>query len=211
MIFGTDSPEYRRVWKALGDHRWNGAYYYAKEIEANVVPRVATDRPWVLVDAGVCWDRSIVFVHDNLNPGRYEWLSRFEDLVLVCGVPETVPKVAHLGRAVYLPLSVDVEYVETFRRKRRRGTCYAGRAMKPTCDMPSWVTAIGGVPRPEFLRRMARFRYAYAVGRCAIEARVLGLDVLPYDPRYPDPERWQVVDNAEAAATLQRILDGREA
>ena len=62
--------------------------------------------------------------------------------------------------------------------------------------------------RQDMLPIMARYRRAYAVGRTAIEARILGCDVLPYDPRFPDPSVWKVVDNREAAAMLQKILDG---
>ena len=208
MILGATHPDYVARWEAMGDHRWNGAYHYALEIEANIVPRVPTDRPWVLLNVeGRCWDRSIVFVHNNLHPECYGWLSAYEDLVLVCGVPETVPKVAHLGRAVWLPLSVDVPSVEGNRREDRHGTCYAGRPGKPSEDLPGTVERIGGVPREEFLRRLAGFEYAYAVGRAAIEARVLGVEVLPYDPRYPDPERWQVLDNRDAAAMLRETLE----
>lgn len=206
MILGADSPEYRAIWDAMGGHRWNGAYYYALEIEENIIPLVRTERPWVLLEAGVCWDGSIVFVHDNLHPERYDWMRRYEDLVMVCGVPDTVPKVSYLGKAVYLPLSVDVPYVQGFIRSRRRGTCYAGRANKPSCDLPANVDRIGGVPREEFLKRLARHRYAYAVGRSAIEAKVLGLEVLPYDPRYPDPDVWQVLDNRDAAEILEGLL-----
>ena len=54
---------------------------------------------------------------------------------------------------------------------------------------------------------MAEYRRVYAVGRCAIEAKCLGCEVLPFDPRYPDPELWQVLDNKDAAAILQKELE----
>ena len=40
-----------------------------------------------------------------------------------------------------------------------------------------------------------------------IEAKVLGCEILPYDPRFPDPERWKVLDNRDAAVILQKQLD----
>ena len=58
--------------------------------------------------------------------------------------------------------------------------------------------------RKNLLAKMASYRKVYAVGRTAIEARALGCEILPYDPRYPDPSIWQVIDNKEAA----RILAG---
>lgn len=50
---------------------------------------------------------------------------------------------------------------------------------------------------------VAKYRNALAVGRCAIEAMVLGCEILPYDRRCPDPSIWRVVDNREAAQMLQ--------
>lgn len=210
MIVGIGSPEYAARWGRMGGSRWNGAYYYASELERLVVPHVDTERPWVLVEAGTCFDRSIVFVHDNINVERYGYMAACGDLILVCGVPETVPKVEHLGRAAYLPLSVDVSEVERYRVRRRHGTCYAGRLSKERGDLPSSVDVVGGMERGEFLSRLARYRYCYAVGRTAIEAKVLGVEVLPYDPRYPDPDVWQVMDSSEAVPLLQGIVDGVE-
>lgn len=211
MIFGTTSPEYTRSRDRLGTHRWNGAHYYALEMERNIIPRVRTDRPWVLLNVeGCCEDHAIVLVHSNLHPEVYRWLRGFDDLILVCGIPETVPRVADLGEAVYLPLSIDVEEVASYRRPKDRDTCFAGRLTKKG-PLPSRVHSVGGVPREEFLSELARFRYAYAVGRTALEAKVLGCEVLPYDKRFPDPDRWKVLDNKDAAVMLQDILDEMDA
>ena len=208
MVISHESPLYRLRWERAGDNRYNGAYYYSVEIVRNIVPKVDTDRNWVTIcSTGECLDHSVVFVHNNNNPGRYSWMSAYEDLVLVCGVPSTCGKVAHLGRAVYLPLSVDVPYVERFRAPKTRGTAYVGRPGKRNGIDLGDADLLEGMPRDELLARMAEYERVYAVGRCAIEARVLGCEVLPYDPRYPDPAIWKVVDNAEAAEMLQRILD----
>ena len=40
-----------------------------------------------------------------------------------------------------------------------------------------------------------------------IEAKILGLDILPFDSRYPNPNIWQPFDNKEAAKMLQRELN----
>ena len=66
---------------------------------------------------------------------------------------------------------------------------------------------IENLDRSILLRKMARYQEVYAVGRTAIESKVLGCEVLPYDERYPDPSVWRIVDNAEAAKMLQQILD----
>ena len=54
---------------------------------------------------------------------------------------------------------------------------------------------------------MAKYERVYAVGRTAIEAVALGCEILVYDGRYTDPTFWKVVDNLEAAAMLQEMLD----
>ena len=70
------------------------------------------------------------------------------------------------------------------------------------------VDILEGMERSHLLDEMAHYREVYAVGRCAIEARVLGCEVLPYDTRYPDPSRWRVLDSLDAVPMLQGIIDG---
>ena len=208
MIIDHDDPTYRKRWEGTGANRWNGAFYYSKEIVKNIIPRVETDRNWVTVNqCGRGTDHSIVFVHNNLHPEHYDWLKVFEDLILVCGVPETCSKVAHLGKAVYLPLSVDVAYVKGFKRTKSREVAIVGRPVKVR-GASVRADVLTGLPRTKLLPRMAQYRKIYAVGRTAIEAKILGCKVLPYDPRFPDPSIWKVLDNKDAAVMLQEILDG---
>lgn len=210
MIINHDHPKYRKKWKRLGVNRYNGAFYYSKEICENIIPRVKTQRNWITINIpGVGCNHAIVFIHNNLHPEHYEWLSRFDDLVLVCGVPETCKKVAHLGRAVYLPLSIDVAYVERFKADQKtKDTAFVGRRNKMGYgDLPNNIDYLYGMKRQTLLPLMARYKRVYAVGRCALEAKALGCEVLPYDKRFPDADRWQVIDNTEAAVILQRILD----
>lgn len=212
MIYDHTNPKYMRVWLS-SPNRFNGAYFYSREIVSNIIPNVRTGRSWVTINAkGCCEDGSIVFIHNNLNPGVYGWLGKYRNLILVCGVPDTVPKMAHLGNAVYLPLSVDVPFVSRFLRPKDKDAAFAGRRSKRNgegarASFPEGTDFLEDMPRNDLLREMARYRSVYAVGRCAIEARVLGCEILPYDPRYPDPSFWKVIDNREAAQMLQGILD----
>lgn len=187
--------------------QYNGAYYYSKEIRELLIPKIKTDRNWVTINIkGFAADHSIVFIHNNLHVDHYDWLSKYHDLVSVVGVPETASKVAHLGKTIYLPLPIDKAFVERFKAPHDRDICYAGRSTKfrglkvngdPICDLP----------REEMLAKIAHYKKCYAVGRTAIEARILGCEILPYDPRFPDPSIWQPFTYEQAAVCLQKELD----
>lgn len=203
MIISHDSPGHKKL---NNTSRWNGAYYYSKEIVENIIPRIRTTYNWMTINTNEAADHTIVFVHNNLHPEHYDFLKQYKDLILVVGVPETAPKVAHLGKTIYLPLSVDVEYVKQFRTKKDKEVCFVGRPNKFE-GTKAEGDYIGGCPREELLKRLAHYKQAYAVGRCAIEAKILGCEVLPYDPRFSNPYIWSILDNAEAAAILQHELD----
>lgn len=207
MILDHRDPLYQLRRCRLQEDKYNGAFYYSREIVASIIPRVKTVRPWITVNTrGQGIDDAIVFVHNNLHPEKYDWLASFKNLVLVCGAPQTVKKVAHLGHAIYLPLSVDVEDVKKYRAPKTKESAYAGRAAKST-GIPPGVAMLSNMPRSKLLEAMAQYRRIYAVGRTAIEAKVLGCEVMAYDSRYPDPSLWGVLDNREAAVMLQVELD----
>ena len=209
MIYNHNDPLYRQMRAMMGLAKYNGAYYYSKEICERIIPNVETDYNWMTVNVqGRGCDHMIVFVHNNINIDHYDWLKQFKDLVLVCGIPETVPKVAHLGRAIYLPLSINVEEVKRYRAEKTKDTAFAGRSAKHrNIQLPEGIDYIQGKSRESLLSEMARYKKIYAVGRTAIEARALGCEILPYDPRFPDVDRWEVIDNLEAAKMLQEELD----
>ena len=217
MIVGTKHPAYRAKRAKMGFCRFNGAYYYAKEIEENIIPYVETDRNWILLNLPPnCADHSIVFAHQNLYTSVYEWLKDFKDLIIVVGVKSSINKLKKYGKVIYLPLSINVKELEIYNQyiKKDRDVAYAGRRAKlgfeginlPKCDH------ITNVNRDQMLTQMARYKNIYAVGRTAIEAKALGCNVLPFDPRFPDPEIWKVLDNREAAKILNkkiREIDGK--
>ena len=209
MIIDHNDSKYRERWESSRDNRFNGAYYYSKEIVKNIIPLIKTDRHWVLINTyGDAFDHSIVFIHNNKHPENYNWLERYNDLILVCGVPETCGKVKHLGKAIYLPLSVDVKDVEQYKSEKTEDCAFAGRIVK-TKDtrLPDFCHILGGLPREQLLPEIAKYKRICAVGRTAIEARILGCEIVPYDPRFPDPSIWKVLDNKDAARILQEELD----
>ena len=212
MIIDHTHPGYLRKWRNAGLNQFNGAYYYSKEIVENIIPNVETDRNWITVNVkGVGLNHAIVFIHNNLHPENYEWLRfyGYKDLVLVCGIPETCEKVAHLGKAIYLPISVDVDYVKQFRvEEKTKESAFVGRpAKKKYGKLPDGIDYLEGLPRDELLRAMAEYKNVYAVGRCAIEAKILGCKLKAYDNRFPKVSRWKVLDNLAAAKLLQKELD----
>lgn len=206
MIFSHESPEYRDRVK----NKNHGAYYYSEEIVKYFIPSIKTDRNWVTVGYnGKCFNHSIVFAHSNLYPNVYEYLEPFDDLILVCSWPQQMEAVKRWGKPVFLPMSVDVDYVRQFRRNKDRDICFAGRMEKCTTALKQTpgIDFIADVGRETFLSELARYRRVYAIDRVAIEAKVLGCEVLPYDKRFPDPGFWSVLDSKDAARMLQRILD----
>lgn len=209
MIISHEHRKYIQKHGNIGKGRYNGAYYYSQEICRYIIPFVNTDRNWITINIpNIGVEHSIVFIHNNLHPENYDWLSKYNDLILVCGVPETVEKVSHLGKAIYLPLSVKVSEVEKFRCKKTEEVCYVGRKGKRIdIPFPTCTHFIEGLPREQLLRRVAKYRKAYSIGRCAIECMILGCEILPYDERFPDPSVWKVIDSSEAAEMLQKKID----
>lgn len=211
MIIGHNHPKYRSRWNNAGKNKHNGAFYYSKEIVKNIIPLVKTDRNWITVNIpGTGCDHAIVFIHNNLHPENYDWLHDYgyKDLILVCGIPETVEKVSHLGHAVYLPLSIDVENVKKFKTEKTKDAAFVGRpAKRKGLELPEGIDIIEGLPRQQMLAQMAEYKTIYAVGRTAIEAKALGCRLKAYDPRFPKVSRWKVLDNKDAAKILQGLLD----
>lgn len=211
-IIDHNDQFYRRRWQMLGNDKFNGAFFYSKEIRKNIIPRVKTDRSWLLVNTyGICYDHSIVFIHNNVHPENYIWLKTYKDCVLVCGLKSTVKKmqkILPMHKAIYLPLSIDVNNVKSYVRYKDKDTAFVGRSIKKTYGkLPNNIDYLENMPRTRLLKELARYRKVYAVGRCALEAIALNCEVLPYDDRFPDPSIWKVLDNKEAAKMLQKKLD----
>lgn len=210
-IYDHNLPQYKRRREVLPPSaRYNGAFYYSQEIVKNIIPNVDTDRAWVTVNVPrYAANHSIVFVHNNLDPSLYDWLKIYDDIVYVCGIPETAERMKYLGRTIYLPLSIDTEYVKQFKVKdKTKDVAFAGRpAKKKRGKLPEGIDLLESMPREALLKKMAEYKQIYAVGRVALEALALGCEVLPYDERFPDVDRWKLLDNLEAAKILQVELD----
>ena len=208
MIIDHNHPEYKRL---SGNVHYNGAYYYSIEIVKNIIPEIDTDRNWMTLNIPyVGLDHSIVFIHNNLEFGQYEWLERLSDLVLVCSQPKTCQAMEKYGQVIYLPLSVDLEEVKSYSHiTKDKGTAYVGRREKiKNITLPKDIDYICEESRSEMLNKMSHYLNIYAVGRCAIEGKILDCQILPFDPRYPNPKIWKILDNKDAAKILNNKLKG---
>ena len=214
MIIDHNHPLYKAKRATLGADRFNGAYYYSREIVKNIIPNVKTDRNWVTVRAKEMTehpDHAIVFIHNNRNPNYYEYLRNYKDCILVCGLPSTVDNLKFFGKAIYLPLSVDVAEVEKYKTEKTKDMAFAGRLIKISkayhAPVPKECDILTGMSQPKLLKEMAKYRKIYATGRTAIQAKILNCEIGVHDPNFPDPDFWKVIDNKESAKMLQKMLN----
>ena len=216
MIIDTNHPKYFYKREGLTEGKYNGAYYYAKEIEDIIIPRIKTTRNWQTINVeGECYDHSIVFIHSNIDlEEHYGWLKDYKDLVLVCSNHETQKYMGKFGKAIFLPLSVDVSYVEQFKvEEKTQEACYAGNMWNfKKSDLAKYVPkdthCFINLPREELLKQLAKYKKCYAIGRTAIEAKILNCELGVCDSRYPDTSFWHIYDSKAAALILQSLLDG---
>lgn len=212
MIIDHNHPEYLKIRNKAKGGKNNGCWYYSHEIVNNIIPNVKTWRDWNTVGRelpGMC-DHMIVFLHDNSTPWNYNWLKKYKDLVLVCSSEYTKNSVIYSGHTILLPMSVDTEYVKKFRTKKTKDTCFVGNVWvkdNTTAEIPDGVDFLQDIPREELLRELAKYRRAYAIDRCAIEAKVLGCELLRTPTTYHCDNVGAVLDNREAAKILQEELN----
>lgn len=214
MIIDHTHPSYVEKLQSLTNgNKYNGAYYYSKEIVKNIIPYVQTDRNWVTVRLPEVYvpPHSIVFIHNNCNPNYYEYLKDYEDCILVCGLPTTRDNVSFFGKAIYLPLSVDVKQVEKYKVKNKtKEVAFAGRRMKLNfCGnkLPKNCDILTDMPQSQLLREMAKYKKIYATGRVAIQAKILGCELGLADKRFNTTDIWKVLDNRAAAKMLQKMVN----
>ena len=186
----------------------NGALIYSQLIVKYIIPKVKTNRNWFTINTNTCIDNSIVFIHSNVNLQKYEFLKKYKNLILVCSQRSTMYQMRKYGHAIYLPLAVDVDYIKSFMSPKTKDVCYAGRANKIFKNyVPKGVDMVENRTHPNMLETIAKYKKVYAVGITAIEAKILGAEILPYDPRFPDPSVWVVRDIRNSYIELQAKID----
>lgn len=191
----------------------NGAYYYSKELVENIVPKIKTNRPWVTIyGEGMCADNAIMVIHNNAHPERYDWIDKYNNLILICSTIKTLKvmiKNHPKCHVIYVPLSIDTKYVKQFKAKRKtKDTCYFGRKSKcPESILENdKIDKLYGKDREALLKQLAKYKKAYAIGRCAIEAKCLGCKVIPHEGEYENVD-FELLDNKDVIPELQRLLN----
>lgn len=216
IVMSHEHSSYSNKRNKLRYGRHNGAYYYSVDIVKNIIPNVKTDRNWDTVglfDSKCDRNHSIVFIHHNIDLNTYAWLKRYDDVVAICGTEKAYKEMKELGYAtpIYLPLSVDVKEVKKHEKAKTKKVCHVGNIWSfkrnELAKLPEDVDFIHDLERGELLDKLAEYEECYAIGRCAIEAKILGCKILPFTKRFPDPSVWEVLDNKDAAKILQRELD----
>lgn len=207
MIFSHLSPEYNE----LHIPRGNGAYYYSKELCERVIPKIKTNRNWVTVNVEPnCWDNSIVFIHNNKNPEHYNWLANYKNLILICSQVKTlkfIQDMLPMHHSILIPLSINVDYIKQFKSRKTKDTAYFGRLEKLPNDLKQQnIDIIYGQDRVELLKEVAKYKNIYAIGRCAIEAKVLGCNVKPHKGEYINTD-FAIMDNEDIIPELQRLIN----
>ena len=211
MIIDHTHPEYVKRRNALGAAKFNGCYYYSKEIVDNIIPLIKTDRDWNTVgrDVDGMHDGMIVFLHDNLSPWHYDWLKNYNDLILVCSSQYVADSVKFWGKPIVLPMSIDTEYVKKFRAKKTKDICFVGNSwVRANCSsrVPDNVDFFSSMPREKLLKEVAKYKRAMAIDRCAQECQVLGCELLELKVNY-GCDSTEVLDNRDAAKILQQKLN----
>lgn len=217
LILGTKSPVYRH-WRDRQSHgKENGAYYYSKEIEENILPELNLDMFFVTAGAALYTPRqlpdgAIVICHDNRST-RQSYGSLFgKGIIWVCSKHSTVETLEGYGeKAVYVPLSIDTEYIKQFKRKKTKDIAYVGNAWdfkrEYLNNLPSDIEQLSGMARVKLLEEMAKYKRVIAEGRCLMEAQVLGSKTEV--PKYEHAEAVYVeaLDNREAVKYWREALE----
>lgn len=217
-IIGANTSLFNKQRNNLPLGKFNGAYYYALEIEKIIIPLVKTDRPWDLLGkySTGSFDNAIVFLHNNVNHEAIygSWIGKgFKNQIFVANQKITYDYVKSKNLpCIFLPLSIDISDVQKYKTEKTKEACYVGNQWKwRSEDIKKYVPknvdfAPQDLEREELLKFMAPYKKCYAISRCALEAKALGCEVLKCHS-YLDPDDFPLIDSREAAKMLQTELD----
>lgn len=185
-VIGTNNEKTIKYRQLHPEGRNNGSYFYAKEIEDNILPELEDIDLTVITTGASLFNKYelpkdlVVVCHDNRNPLQSYRSLLGRNYLWVCSKPSTVKIMESVNElAVYTHLSIDTEYVRQFRVAEKTGDiAFVGNAWgfkrEYLESLPKSVVQLSGLEREDLLQEMAKFKRVIAEGRCLMEAQVLG-------------------------------------
>lgn len=214
IIQDHNTEEYKQRYDSITTGKHNGAYYYSKEIIENFIPNIITDYNWQTIYHNKAPEHCIVFVHSNNNLALYNYLLQYDDVILVCSTKHSQEQLLLKGhkQVIYVPLSIDVEYLSKFKSETKRGTIACGNvwaftAVTKTYFIQNKIPHYHDLERDELLTKMGNTKTVYAIGRCAMEAIYLGANVIQPDKEYPVEKYDTYYTQTDAIRIMQEQLD----
>lgn len=217
-ILGTQSDRFKLI-NSNGKIQ-NGSYWYAKEIEENILPEIDAEVQIVTCAATAyvpsdIMDGGIIVCHDNRNTLHVYKNLLGKELLWITSKKSTRQNLLEAGEdAIYIPLSIDTEYVKHFKQeKRHKDTAFVGNRWHFKLDylkkLPKDIDQLSGLPRDELLEAMADYKRIIAEGRCLMEAQILGAKCeVPQYPGGIEAEFVKPLDNRDIIDDWSRaILD----
>lgn len=217
IILGTDSPKFT-AWRSTQiSGQNNGAYWYAKELEKIILPKLKMKLFVVTSGAGLYKaheipNGAVAVCHDNRSPWKsYKHLFG-KNILWICSKPSTVDLMtAHGENACYVPLSINTKYVKKFTKEKTKDIAFVGNAWgfkdEYLRSLPKEIDQLSDMGRTKLLREMAKYKRVIAEGRCLMEAQVLGAKCEV--PKYKDLEAVFVepLDSRDAIVYWKEALE----
>lgn len=218
IVYGTQSDRFKEWRNKQTTGKENGAYYYAREIEENILPVI--DLHEFILTAGATLyiakdipDGAVVVCHDNRSTRQSYGHLFNKGITWICSKQSTVEALVSYGEhGVYVPLSIDTEYVKQFKRKKTEDIAYVGNSWAFKREylnaLPANVEQLSGMDRVKLLQEMAKYKRVIAEGRCLMEAQVLGSKTEV--PKYDNAESVFVkaLDNRQTIPEWTTALEG---
>lgn len=215
IIQDHTTREYFRAQSKLGCGKHNGAFYYSKEIVESFIPKIKTTYNWQTINHQKAPEHCIVFVHSNNALQRYDYLLKYKDIILVCSTNHSMNQLKKKGhkKVIYVPLSIDVDYLKKFKHNRKKnGAIACGNVWAFTKETKEYFARQGinhyhDLERESLLYLMANAKTVYAIGRTAMEAIYLGAEVIQPDKEYPVEKYTTYYTQKDAIRIMQEQLD----
>jgi hypothetical protein len=211
IIYDHTHIQFKQERQKLKTGKYNGAYYYSKELVKNIIPFIKTDYNWITsnVTENIVLNHTIVICHDNCMPeSTYAKYRNFEDIIFICSSFQTARAVEIHGNPIYIPMSIDAQYVSKFKTKKTKKEAFAGNVWGfKKGYLPENVDIITELPREQFLKEMAKYEKIYATGRTRLEAVCLGCETefMKFPRSYE--EESDLYDNKDVIKLIQNEID----